>query len=87
MSKHATIVFLAVVNGTLADLSLYDSVWLVLSSHGGWHVYPEDKEPEFQCDVIHGTDAVLPIFLLTEPLTRIDKPQVIVVQVRIINNK
>jgi hypothetical protein len=70
-----------VVKGELADLSFYDSIWLILSSHGDWQIYPDDKNPEFQCDVIHGTDAALPIFTLTKPLTRTKKPGVMVIQV------
>lgn len=69
-------IFLAVA---ATNLDEYDSVWLILSSHGDWAKYSG-----FQADIIYGEDGTsCPIVDLTREFLGIQKPLVTVVQVRI----
>eukprot|EP00914_Ancora_sagittata_P034326 GHVO01069330.1.p1 GENE.GHVO01069330.1~~GHVO01069330.1.p1 ORF type:complete len:216 (+),score=16.07 GHVO01069330.1:37-648(+) len=59
----------------------FESVWLVMSSHGDWETFCDSEgRPLHQADVIWGTDRTVPIHLLTEKLRETSKPGVIVIQ-------
>ncbi|ELU08330.1 hypothetical protein CAPTEDRAFT_195117 [Capitella teleta] len=73
-------VLIDVVNGTTANLADFDTVWLVLSSHGDWELFPNSDNPTHQADVIWGTDDTVPIHLLTKQLQKTGKPCAIVSQ-------
>ncbi|ELU11992.1 hypothetical protein CAPTEDRAFT_220303 [Capitella teleta] len=68
------------VNGTTANLADFDTVWLVLSSHGDWELFPNSANPTHQADVIWGIDDTVPIHLLTKQLLKTGKPCAIVSQ-------
>mgnify|MGYP001545066490 CR=1 FL=1 len=73
-----------VIEGHLAPLDEYVGILLVLSSHGDWEVLPDAKNPTHQADVIWGTDATIPVYHLTERLTKADKPCIVIINVGVV---
>ncbi|ELT94748.1 hypothetical protein CAPTEDRAFT_205300 [Capitella teleta] len=63
------------------DPADFDSVWLVLSSHGDWNYFRDSDNQKHITDVIMGTDEdFVQIYSLTKPLTKTGKPCAIVSQ-------
>ena len=70
----------AVGDGSLANLDDYESVWLVVSSHGDWDTYvKEDVRPSphtslpagdtSKLDYVYSFDSLITVNTLTETLT------------------